>query len=104
VSASVSILTRARALYASAPSHAPIHEVPEPGCFCVATALAEAVCEEAVVVGGRDHNNVAVSALRMAANTDNLVTYNAEHSTEEMLEVFDRAILIAADSDPENDR
>lgn len=78
------ILRGARALYAANPSHAGEGKMPEDGCECVMTALM------AVVEWGTDG---AYDALCDAAGIESgLVAWNAEHTTEQVLAAWDRAI------------
>jgi hypothetical protein len=77
-------LRKARALYASAPSHAYPWDYPEDNTYCLLTALEAAGWTPA-----------AFRVLRAEADTY-LAWYNAEHSTEEVLSLFDRAIECAA--------
>jgi len=90
VNSTVDILCRARALYAAAPSHAPEGEDPEPGTDCIITALSEAADEvdnqvEAYWDAFRAVEDEAGCPPCMAA-------WNAEHTTEEVLDAFSRAI------------
>src|SRR4051812_42443448 len=83
----VEILVRARALYAEAPSHARPAYHPEPGTRCVVFALGDA--------GGRMNVDYfpAHDALADAmGGCRSVVEWNAEHTTEEVLAAFDRAI------------
>jgi hypothetical protein len=89
VNQAVDILCRARELYAAAPSHAAPCEMPDPGTRCVIFALRDAA-------GGSwtgAHQGV-LAALEKAMGNPILgpVPWNAEHTTEEVLAAFDRAI------------
>lgn len=90
----VDVLRKARGLYAASPSHALPDDIPKPGTDCVLTALNKVVCDDS----GRSLENyeAASDALVAAFGTDRLVEFNAEHSTEEVLAVFDKAIEAVA--------
>lgn len=80
-------LVRARELYAAAPSHAPVDTFPAPGTVCAATALEDAGSRSAYRYRPVAH------ALAMAMGADRgIARWNAEHTTEEVLAAFDRAI------------
>ncbi len=85
------ILTQARALYASAPSHAARLDYPEPGTHCALTALWEAS-------GSTLPGSPAERFLSEAAGIHSraIVEWNATSSTETVLAAFDRAIEAAA--------
>ncbi len=73
-------LVKGRERYASAPSHAAVFQVVPLDTFCMVTA---------VPIG------IALDTLRRFVPDDearDLVTFNANHSTEEVLAVFDKAI------------
>jgi hypothetical protein len=74
-------LRKARALYASAPSHVGRYGCPEDNTYCIITALEEAGWIPGMRLG-----------LYAEIGAVSLIDYNAEHSTEEVLAVFDRAI------------
>ncbi len=80
-------LIKARALYASAPSHCRERGMPELGTYCPVTALYHAQ-------GGLHIVGVStgLSALRDAMGNGYVTAYNAEHTTEEVLAAFDKAI------------
>jgi hypothetical protein len=82
----VDVLRAARDLYAQAPSHAPHESAPAEGTYCVITATAAAAARL------RWSAEPANQRLRLFAGADGLVDWNAEHSTEEVLAAFDRAI------------
>lgn len=84
----VTILRRARELYASAPDHTPIGQTPPEGCYCAVTAISAA----AWLLLSSNEFIGAVRAVMVVASTTSLVHYNATHSTEEVLAAFDRAI------------
>jgi hypothetical protein len=89
-------LQTARKAYAAAPSHAPVGEYPARGCVCVATALDLAwhTYPDAHDEGTRLLALVAglpASDVRME-----LIRWNAEATTEEVLATFDHAIGEAA--------
>lgn len=84
------VLRDARALYAANPSHAGSGTDPDPGTHCVIYAVNTAAAED----GPFDS---AISAFTSAIDSsDCLVNWNAEHTTEEVLAAFDRAIKAAA--------
>lgn len=86
------LLRAARALYAANPSHAALGEVVAPGTRCAigAICLAETRNPFPGVFA------YAVSSLRDAVPFGaSLVDFNAEHSTAEVLALFDRAIAKA---------
>jgi hypothetical protein len=83
------ILREARALYAANPSHAPSEELPEAGCHCPITALV------AVTNGMGVRHPAYLVLLDAALMPDSLADWNAEHSTEEVLAAFDRAVALA---------
>lgn len=79
------ILTAARKRYAENPSHAGVGDYPEPGTVCAVTAFAPV--QESAWAG--------IDALQdIVPSSSGLVRWNAEHTTEEVLALFDRAILI----------
>jgi hypothetical protein len=83
------VLERGRELYAAAPSHVPDPDIPRPGTHCVVTAI--------FADGRRLHNPAEFAQAAMvkavAGNSVcSLVHWNAEHTTEEVLAAFDRAI------------
>jgi hypothetical protein len=90
----VDVLRAARDLYAQAPSHVRYPETPEPGTNCVLTAIWSAV--ERLLANYYPRYPLSFSAdeaLRGAAgHPASIVEWNAEHSTEEVLAAFDRAI------------
>jgi hypothetical protein len=89
VTTTLDILRHARDLYAYAPSHAPFRDAPEPGTHCIVTALITA-----------SNADVLSPAYRAARDPlyrvigESLPDWNAEHSTEEVLAAFDRAIAV----------
>jgi hypothetical protein len=82
----VDVLSAARDLYASAPSHAVGR--PEPGTYCVLTATWYA----AGAAGLPGYDKAADRALREAVGREGLVRWGAESSTEIVLAGFDAAI------------
>lgn len=94
----VEVLRRGRELYASAPSHVADPLVPKRGTYCVLTATQEAALRVFPAWAGEDwmHARTAADkALRTAAGSMRLVKWNAENSTETVLEAWDRAIAAA---------
>lgn len=88
------VLRRGRELYASAPSHVADPGIPERGTYCPLTATLEATYE--LCSAGGFHQAAPVDDyLRDAAGTMRLVKWNAENSTEVVLEAWDRAIAAA---------
>lgn len=85
----VEVLRRARELYAEAPSHAPHPDLPKEGTLCLLMATDEAASE--LGCGGVERDQ-ADGVLRQVTGCGTLVDWNAEHSTEEVLAAFDRAI------------
>lgn len=81
----VEVLRKARALYEANPSHAPGCDPVEPGRVCLMWSLDYAA-------GPRGADKDVYSAIDRAAGTNQLVKFNAEHTTAEVLAVFDRAI------------
>lgn len=73
-------LRAARARYAAAPSHAAPQYSPAPGTVCLVSA---------------GFGDAYLAALRAEAGQYSLAGYNAEHSTEQVLALFDRAIKTA---------
>jgi hypothetical protein len=98
VSTVVEVLRRGRELYASAPSHAADPGIPERGTYCPLTATLKA-CGDAFPswdwMVAQEAMNAADVELRRAAGSWRLVSWNAENSTETVLEAWDRAIAIA---------
>lgn len=86
IAETIAVLCDARALYAASPSHAPSFQSPTPGTYCPIYALGVSVPFAADWPAG------AEMALVRAAGTDRIPTWNAEHTTEEVLAAFDRAI------------
>jgi hypothetical protein len=85
----VDVLCRARELYASAPSHATELQFPEYGTYCVVTALSKA---HRTGITPPDAYHSAFDAFVTVVGTGRLANWNAEHSTDEVLVAFDRAI------------
>ena len=86
----VEVLRKARALYAANPSHAPSGEAAEPGRVCVVLAIDFAS-------GPRIYCYEAENAVHQACGArESVVKWNAEHTTEEVLAAFDKAIEVAA--------
>lgn len=89
----VSILEQARNLYASNPSHVPFPQTPGLGTHCVITAVRTAIePESGPGFGTMRRIDAAQDALKYAAGVRSLVHFNATHTTEEVLAVFDAAI------------
>lgn len=86
----VEVLLKARALYGANPSHAPVGEIPRRDTHCPITAMAEATLSSPA-----DYVP-AEEALVRTIGTIEIPRWNAEHSTEEVLAAFDRAIEAAA--------
>lgn len=76
-------LIKGRKRYAAAPSHAPVHDVPEPGKVCAVTCFPAG-----------DQEIAAINRIQNLIPATGLVQFNAEHTTEKVLALFDRAILI----------
>lgn len=75
-------LREARARYAAAPSHVPATSGPAVGTYCLVSSVSSSPDQWAVL-----------QSLRVASGgTMSLVEFNASHTTEEVLAVFDRAI------------
>lgn len=74
-------ITAARELYASAPSHTPAYGYVPHGQHCIVTALSEA---------GGDWE--ATAFFRRNAGVPSLAQYNEEHSTEDVLALFDHVL------------
>ena len=85
----VEVLRKARELYAANPSHAPAGARPEPGTVCVILAIDRSS-------GPVGYSSEAEYAVLRAAGASGVVTWNAEHTTEEVLAAFDKAIEVAA--------
>jgi hypothetical protein len=95
----VKALRNARALYASAPSHAPDPEWPKPGTYCFLSAIEKASLEVYKVSPWKGGSNKLVELARRAVadlwGHGRLLDFNAEHSTDEVLVAFDRTIELA---------
>jgi hypothetical protein len=81
-------LVRGRELYAAAPSHAPLDRLPAPGTLCAVMALEDAGARRAI-------HYIPVADALLDAMGDTAVSiahWNADHTTEEVLAAFDRAI------------
>ena len=77
-------LIAARELYASSPSHAGTWTAPSEGSYCIITA-----CDKV----GLSLYGEAMNILRdSAGDGECLVNFNADHTTEEVLAAFDKAI------------
>lgn len=78
-------LRKARERYGSAPSHASVYQIPRVGTYCILTAFTRH--------DYNDHTLDAIERMRQAVGGDmSLVSFNATHTTEEVLALFDRAI------------
>lgn len=82
------ILTRAAAIYAASPSHAAAADAPADGTECATTAISRAAGEMPdspwyAIARARDLLSEAAGKW--------IVEYNAEHTTEEVLAVFEAA-------------
>lgn len=84
------VLIKARALYASAPSHAAKGTWPDLGTYCVATAVDNAHDARA------KRGAAAYRAFKATIGGVSPIDYNATHSTAEVLAVFDQAIQEAS--------
>lgn len=80
-------LRKARERYGSAPSHASAYSLPEPGTYCALTAFTRH--------GYSEHSAAAFALFRDQVGAEGVVRFNAYHTTEEVLAVFDRAIEAA---------
>lgn len=80
------ILIKAREIYAANPSHAPLSELPAAGTYCVATAISE------VSPKGMCIECVCALEKFLPFGRDGVVSYNATHTTDEVLALFDKAI------------
>jgi hypothetical protein len=85
------ILITARALYAASPAHTPSDEMPEPGTYCPLTAI-----DQVTSFHPSWSDAKAVNALRDCIDAESIVQFNQDHSTEEVLAAFDRAIEATA--------
>lgn len=90
----VEVLRRGRELYAQAPSHVADPDTPVRGTYCVLTANQCAAIDLGVVTP-QFVWRLADAEIRRAAGTMRLVPWNAENSTETVLEAWDRAIAAA---------
>jgi hypothetical protein len=96
------VLRKARELYATNPSHAPVDGLPLDGTHCVLTAIGHAIepgtgCHAAlrmVCTAGGISDRYATSRALLVAE------WNAENSTETVLAAFDKAITEATARDP----
>lgn len=86
----VEMLRNARALYAANPSHAAGSCSVESGTHCPITAITEATFSS--------HSSWhVIEAFRSAAgDPHSIAAWNAQHTTEEVLAAFDRAIEAAS--------
>lgn len=82
------VLREARRLYAANPSHAPAGQGVPAGQHCVISAIH-------VATKGLGYYQAARRFFDEAAGTMDAARFNASHSTETVLEVFDRAIRLA---------
>lgn len=80
-------LRTARERYAANPSHAEHAARPEPGTYCMITAIPS--------IGPREVGSAQEMLRQAAGGVVSLVDFNAAHSTEEVLAVFDKAIAAA---------
>lgn len=83
------LVREARALYAQAPAHPPAGVNSFEG-HCMMTALGTA---GNIMVTDIDVTNPAYHAVRAQLGEQNMIEYNATHSTDEVLDAFDRAAL-----------
>lgn len=87
------VLAEARDIYAAAPTHVPHPQHPPKGTYCALTALLE-------VTDSRRHahkdTQEAYHVMYGVLGGENLVDFNATHSTEEVVAAFDRAIQAAS--------
>lgn len=94
-------LQEARRLYASAPSHARRGNSPRPGTYCIVYATCYAKDDTGA---GPLVEAAADSVLERVVGPDiNVVDFNANHSTAEVLSVFDTAISYALAMEQEFD-
>lgn len=97
MNATYELLTRAREMYAKAPSHAPYGEGCENWKYCPMLAI-ELQNTELTARGIFPHRNDAMTALARAAGLADedirrrIIVWNSETSTEEVVAAFDRAI------------
>lgn len=84
------VLREAATLYAEAPSHAPIGDYPECGMHCAITAVTSATYARNMSISQAMVVSDALIALNKAAGRW-IVGYNADHTTEEVLAVFEKA-------------
>lgn len=89
----VDVLREARALYAAAPSHAPAGDFPETGTRCVVMAIDKALTDDRTGRSAGNYLDVEREFAKAFGGVPaDVVPFNAEHSTEEVLAVFDKAI------------
>lgn len=83
------VLVEARETYATNPSHVPLTRPVESGKSCAVTAIGVGL-----IHNWSEAQQLALEALRKAIAGPGtcVVTWNAKHSTEEVLAAFDRAI------------
>lgn len=88
------LLAVAKALYALAPSHAPAGERVEEGCHCLISGIWEAGRGEGYDINQRVQAECVVlnEIIRRGGGVGGLVSYNASHSTEEVIDVLDAAM------------
>jgi hypothetical protein len=95
------VLEKARELYAAAPSHAPTGHVPEDGTTCMLLAIIDA--QEQLDPEGYSDCPPFMAAVQWILHgkgySRGLIRFNAEHSTEEVLAVFDEAIAAALEDE-----
>lgn len=95
------VLREARRLYAEHPSHAPSGHFPAAGTVCVVLAIDDALEDLTREDWTRDWEYLYNGAQRAFAvaiggDTQEIVAFNAEHTTDEVLAAFDKAIEAVA--------
>jgi hypothetical protein len=87
---SAEILAAARDLYVSAPSHCAVEEVPEPGTYCMVTALNRTAdyAPDSLYEPAR----IALAEVSTDAGFSSIVEANALLTTGAVVLLFDRAI------------
>lgn len=84
------ILTKAAAIYAANPSHAPVCDEPAAGTECASTAITRAADK----MSGEYWPWQAATHARLLLSEiagEWIVEYNAKHTTEEVLAIFEAA-------------
>lgn len=86
---------RAKRIYAENPSHAPPTELPNKGTYCFLSAISQSHKELTGNALGPFAGGWIFSYLRMEHGIESPIEYNAEHSTEEVLDLFDKCAAVA---------